>query len=681
MKRTAKVIRRCGMEGKRLEICKLEILWHKLFYTAVASPGVNGILTGMEKPSETPMLLRRPWLIALLLGAVTLAIFSSAIGFDFLNYDDNAYVYENPAVLHGISGDGLVYALTTGDNATWAPVTWLSFELDSTVLGTRPSSYHTTNVILHVAAGMFLFFALSRVLKSLWAATLITGIFLLHPLRTESVAWIAERKDVLFGLFWAAGLLAYSRYVEKPGPARSVLVLVCFVLGAMSKMMMVTFPFVLLLLDIWPFNRVTLDLPGLRTKAWPLIREKIPLFVLMGLVVFLNSRALNKTQTLDELGTNISSRLLRVPENYLFYVEKFFWPANRSIIYANEKIHTGVVISGVLLLLAVSLFTVWKARKQPGLLVGWLWFVGTLVPVIGFITFGSFYVADRYSYIPSIGLSLALVVGLEPLVRRTPRFQWAIALIIMVACAVGTSADLPRWKNSLTLYDAALAVGPHHLVYNNRGAALLQMGKPAEALEDFDAAIKMKPDYADAYGNRGMALLGLGKLDEAIEACDRALALDAKSVVAYNCRGAVFLKKGDTEHAMMDFNAAIMMNPRYATALSNRASIYLDQGNVDAAIQDCDKAIYWDPKYPDAWLNRGNAYSRLGNVKQALDDYDQAIDLKPDDAMYYNNRAGAYFSLQQYAEAKADLDKCRELGGTPHPGLVQALEQAMRQGK
>jgi len=622
------------------------------------------------------MFLRRPWLIAFLLGAVTLAIFSSAIGFDFINYDDNAYVYENPMVLHGISGDGLVYALTTADGGSWGPLTWLSLQLDSTLLGPRASSYHATNIILHVAAGMFLFFALRRMLKSLWAATLVTGIFLLHPLRTESVVWVTERKDVLFGLFWAAGLLAYSRYVEKPGPARSILVLACFLLGSMSKMMMVTFPFVLLLLDIWPLNRLTLDLAGMRAKAWPLIREKIPLFIVIVPVVFLNNWAAKDAKTTGEFGLGFCSRLLRVSENYLFYVEKFFWPANRTIIYPNERIDLAVVISGGLLLLAVSLFTVWRARQQPGLLVGWLWFVGTLAPVIGFITFGSFYVADRYSYIPSIGLSLALVVGLEPLVRRMPRLQWTIALVILGACA-----DLPRWKNSLTLYNAALAVGPHQIVYNNRGAALLKAGKPAEALEDFEAAIKMKPDSAGAYANRGMALLGLGKSDEAIEACDHALTLDAKSVVAYNSRGAAFLKKGDTAHALADFNEAIKLKPEYAMALSNRGSTYTELGNLDAAIQDFDKAIYCDPTYPDAWVNRGNAYNRLGNVKHALDDYDQAIELKPEDAMYYNNRAAAYFGLQQYAEAKADLDKCRELGGTPHPGLVQALEQAMRPGK
>ena len=562
-----------------------------------------------ENRTETSPVLRRPWLVAFFLGAITLALFSPAIRFDFVNYDDNLYVYDNPAVLHGLSGAGLHYALTTGDNATWAPVTWLSYELDSSLLGTRPSSYHTTNILLHVAAGLILFFALWLMLKSTWSSALVAAIFLLHPLRTESVVWISERKDVLCALFWALGLLAYWYYTAKPSLGGWLLLLLCFLLGAMSKMMMVTFPFVLLLLDLWPLKRITLDWEGLRSRGWKLLREKIPFFVLCGLIVFLNSRALHAKGTFKTEGTGVLEKLMRVAENYTFYLGKIFWPTSRTILYPVHPVQTAAAILSLLLLVAISTAAFWQARKRPWLLVGWLWFLGALVPVIGFVSFGPFDVSDRYAYIPSIGLTLAVVVVLEQCTARREAARWPIALLLIALCSFLTYADLPRWKDSFALYDAGLRVAPDCVAYVNRGT--------------------------------------------------------------------VYLKQGDEQKAMDDFNAALQIEPDYPLALSNRGCIEIDFGNIDAAIADCSKAIQDDPILADAWNNRGNAYNRVGRTTEAVADYNQAIQLKPDKALYYNNRAAVLFGLQKVTQAKADLDKCTELGGTPHPGLVAAVNEAL----
>ncbi len=555
--------------------------------------------------------------MAFLLGALTLAVFSPAFRYDFLNYDDDLYVSNNRAVQHGLDAAGWHYALTSGDAGTWAPVTWLSYELDTTLLGARASSYHATNVLLHVAAGLVLFFALRRMLKSDWAATVIAGIFLLHPLRTESVAWIAERKDILCALFWAAGLLAYWLYAQKPGLARWALVFLCLLGGLMSKMMMVTFPFVLLLLDVWPLKRAAGFPPALRGAAgefqisnWrSLLVEKIPFFLASFLCVYVTSRALNAVGTLAPAGGQVLEKLLRVPENYVFYLGKIFWPVNLSVIYPTEKVTLSAALSGGLLLGVITLAAAWQLRRRPWLLVGWLWFLGTLVPVAGFVTFGHFYVGDRYTYLPSIGLTLAVVMTLENFSRRFETARWIGGVAVLALCALATRADLPRWQNNLTLYDAALRVGPHYVTYNNRGMAWFKSGDAPRAMADFDAALQLKPDYATALGNRG--------------------------------------------------------------------GLRADFGDPHAAIADCTAAIKGDPRLADAWSNRGNAYNRLGEPSKALADYDQAIKLNPGQAMYYNNRAAAYFLLKQFPQAGADLEQCRALGGQPQPGLVRDLEAAI----
>ena len=542
-----------------------------------------------------------------------MALFSRAIGFGFVNYDDDVYVYENPHVLSGLSGLGLRYALTTRDVGTWAPLTWLSYQSDTSLLGPRASSYHLTNVLFHAAAGALLFVALQLLGQSLWVAVTVAALFLLHPLRSESVVWIAERKDVLCAFFWMLGLVLYSAYARRPNGLRWLAVFLCFIAGVMSKMMMVTFPFVLLLLDFWPLRRVALDSASWRQQLRRILLEKIPFVAVAILTLCITGTALHSRGVFSARPSGGVSDLLRVPENYLFYIGKLFWPAHLSVLYPLREVRPSLAFLSAAVLAGATLAAVWKARKLPGLAVGWLWFLGVLVPVVGFVPFGDFVVADRYTYLPSVGLCWGLVTLAEHAAYQFTAARWSATALLAISCAGATLADLPRWRDSFSLYDAALRIGPHYVTYNNRGVALGKAGESQAALADFAAAIKLNPHFSRAYNNRGSLLSDLGQYDEALR----------------------------------DFN----------------------------------KAIELDPASAGAYDNRGNALARQGKPEQALLDYKRSLEIEPTQAIVYNNRASAYFELKRFPEALADLESCRRLGGQPHPGLVQAVAEAMKQGR
>lgn len=473
--------------------------------------------------SEDP---KRSILIAVLLGVLTLALFSPAIGYGFVNYDDDLYVYENQHVLQGLNGSGIEYALTTSDIGTWAPLTWLSYECDTTVQGPRARSYHLTNLLLHAAAGALLFFLLQLMAQSLWVSVTVAVLFLVHPLRVESVVWIAERKDVLCAFFWMLGLIAYWSYAQKPNARRWCAVFLCFVAGLMSKMMMVTFPFVLLLLDFWPLHRLDLDGATLWKEVRRLIFEKIPFFGGIILAIFISGSALHSRGAFSARPAEGLNDLLRVPENYVFYLGKFFWPAQLSVLYPMADVRLEIALLSAALLVVITLVVLWQARQKPWLLVGWLWFIGALVPVAGFVSFGDFVVADRYTYLPSVGLAWALVASADPLARRYVFGRWIATAIVALACAGATAANLPRWRDSFALYDAALRIGPHYVTYNNRGVALLQAGQTQAALADYESALKLNPKFSRAHNNRGSVLSDLGRYDDAIRDFDDAIKHD-----------------------------------------------------------------------------------------------------------------------------------------------------------
>jgi tetratricopeptide (TPR) repeat protein len=499
--------------------------------------------------------LKKPWSLALLLSVMTFALFSPALRYDFINYDDNLYVFENARVLHGLSWESLVYAWQTIDGASWMPATWLSFMLDTSLYGVRPAGYHLTNIILHAASAGLLFFALQRMTRRVWLAAAVAALFACHPQRSESVAWIAERKDVLSVFFWMLGLLAYARHAEQPGPRRMMWVVVCLLLGVMAKPMVVSFPLVLLLLDFWPLRRLGGSTTALRANAWPLLKEKIPLLLICAAVAVGTIWSQASKGGILPVHFPWYLKLFRVIENIGFYCQKFFAPTELTIVYRIDKLdYLHVALTG-LALAGISLLALRQAWRWPWLAVGWFWFLFTLAPVAGVFRIGEITVADRYSYLPSVGLALAVVFATAEMTSRWPRFRSGLAGALaglMLFLALATWADLPRWRNTFTIFESAYRNGAHFIACDQLGSLLY-------ARQEFQQSIVV---------------------------CNRGLADNPEFASLYNTRGGDYYGLGDLDHALADFNRAIELNPAFSPTYYGRAMIHVQRQQFAEARAD-----------------------------------------------------------------------------------------------
>lgn len=499
--------------------------------------------------------LKKPWLIALLLSAVTFALFSPAIGYEFINYDDNLYVFENTHVAHGFTWDGLKYAFRTIDGASWMPVTWLSYFLDTSLYGTKPAGYHFTNILLHAASAGLLFLVLQRMTKQVWPAVFVAALFAFHPQRLESVAWVAERKDVLSVFFWMLGLLAYARYAEQPGPRRMIWVAVCLILGIMAKPMVVSFPLVLLLLDFWPLRRFGNSNAEFRAHAWPLIKEKIPLLAICAALAVLTIWSQGHQGGIAPVHFPWYSKLFRVFENLCFYCKTFFVPTGLAIVYPVEKLnYLHVVMTGVGLGV-VSLLVLWRAWRRPWLAVGWFWFLLVIAPVAGFFRIGEITVADRYSYLPSVGLALAVAFSAAEAIAHWPRIRTLVAGTLagwVVIGALATWADLPRWRNTLTVFENAYRNGAHFI-----------------ACDHVASILYTRRDFQDS-----------------IEACNRGLAQNPEFASLYNTRAGDYYMLGDLDKALADYDRAIQANPDFSATYYGRALLHIQRKQFAEARED-----------------------------------------------------------------------------------------------
>jgi protein O-mannosyl-transferase len=499
--------------------------------------------------------LKKPWLIALLLAAATFALFSPAIGYDFINYDDNLYVFENSRVLHGLSWAGLVYGFHTIDGASWMPATWFSYMLDTSLFGTKPAGYHLTNILLHSASAGLLFLALQRMTRRSWPAAVVAALFACHPQRLESVAWIAERKDVLSVFFWMLGLLAYAHHAEQPGPRRMMWVAVCLILGVMAKPMVVTFPLVLLLLDFWPLNRLGGSIAELRARAWPLIKEKIPLLMICAAVAAVTVWSQGNQGGIMPVHFSWYLKFFRVIENTSFYCQTFFAPTGLAILYRTEKLDYLLIALAGLALVAISLLALRQAWRWPWLAVGWYWFLFTLAPVAGFFRIGEITVADRYSYLPSVGLALALVFSAAEIAVRWPRIRPVLTGALagwIFFCALTTWADLPRWRNTFTIFESAYRNGAHFI-----------------ACDQFGSLLYARQEY-----------------QQSLTVCNRGLEENPQFASLYNTRGGDYYMLGDLDHALADFNRAIAVNPAFSPPYYGRALVHIQRKQFAEARAD-----------------------------------------------------------------------------------------------
>jgi protein O-mannosyl-transferase len=604
-----------------------------------------------QRKTQSLDLISKPVVLCLALALVTVAVFFPARNFEFLNYDDPDYFTANLHVQAGLSAKNVVWAFTTRAAANWHPLTWLSLMLDADLFGKNPAGPHLVNLLFHTVNTVLLFLLLRRLTSATWRSAFVAGLFALHPLHVESVAWIAERKDVLSAFFGLLALLCYANYAlfkvqsskfkvespTEPGFPSSVLwyltSVLWFTLGLMSKPMLVTLPFVMLLLDFWPLNRF--DVQGSRFKAGDLGKlmvEKIPFFAL-SIAASVITFWVQKSGGAIKDQVPFPGRLGNAFVSYLRYLGKTVWPDPLATPYPHPGHWNGsLVVASVVLVLGVSVAVVLFSRRFPFLFAGWFWFVGMLVPVIGLVQVGDASMADRYMYLPAIGLFIAATWAAgEMLKTSSPKLIAATAMIILLLCGIKTRAQLPFWQNSGTLFRHTLAVtAGNNIADNNLGTWLSANGRPEEAMACFNESLRIKPNNADALFNLGNVYARMGNWDDAIAYYGRALeAGPAQADILGNLGVALAAGKRFPE-AIESYERALKLDPGSAELHNNLATVLFQQGRFDAAAEHFQAAAGLAPGNPQFLINLGDALARLGRTNDAVNYFQRALQLQPD---------------------------------------------------
>jgi Tfp pilus assembly protein PilF len=572
-------------------------------------------------------LARRDWLAAAGLAVVTFAVFAPAISYSFINYDDPEYVTRNPFVVRGLSAEGMRWAFTTFDSANWHPLTWLSLQLDASLFGTWPQGFHLTNVLVHAANAALLFLALRQLTGAFGQSVLAAAMFAVHPLRVESVAWVAERKDVLCAFFGLTALWAYGWYAAAPSLRRYSLVVLALTLSLLSKPMLVTLPFLFVILDWWPLGRLRPDTLG------ALLVEKLPLLALVAGSCLATVAAQAAGGTVADLATfPLRIRLENAVVSYVAYMATMAWPANLAVFYPHSAyvydgrggLAVGEVAGAASLLIAVTVLATVLRRRAPYLLTGWLWYLGTLVPVIGLMQTGIQARADRYTYFPQIGLAVALCWGVSAAAGRWQRPALAAAVIALLALAVRTEYQLPSWYDSLSLWTRALEVA-----------------RPSP-----EALCKLAEAYAHTAGHD----------DDARRLYEEALRLDPNSARAHNGWGNLLLRQGQVDSAAQHFEIACQLAPHVAGAHTNWGIALYRKNDLDAAAQQHQLAIQLAPGLAEAYGNLGQVELARGQPARAADCYRSELRLRPDDVRARANLGISLFKLGRSDEALVYLN-------------------------
>lgn len=626
--------------------------------------------------------------VCVLLVLAVAVVFGQTVRHQFVNYDDDQYIYLAPAqVTKGLTLNGIAWAFTHSHAQNRHPLTTLSHMVDCQLYGLQPGGHHLTSVLLHTATSILLFLVLYWMTGGLAPSALVAAVFAVHPLRVESVAWVAERKDVLSGLFFMLTLAAYLRYVRRPFALhRYLAVVVTFALGLMSKSMLVTLPFVLLLLDYWPLGRFKLQ-PALETgtdEVRPSVRlrgmirlvlEKIPLVALSGVAAaatFLTQR--KWLQPLDEL--SLGMRVANAVVSYGMYLKKFFCPTGLIPFYPHplDSLPWATAIGCALLLAAISLAAFLGRKKHPYLLVGWLWYLGSLVPVIGLVQAGEQAMADRYTYLTQIGIAIAIAWGLASLVQARPARGWiagVAAAAILVTLVVAARHQTSRWRDSQTLWTHALQVNPQNNIARfNLGNVYFHENLFDEAIEQYRMSIAIDPDYKMAYLNMGVVLDRLNRKDEAIVQLQKVLELDPDTARAHYDLGNIMVQKGQFEAAVAHYRKALEIDPQFDLPLNNLANALLLLGQADEAIRHLRRAIKTQPNNVDACFNLGNALAERGQLDEALDLWRKVVQQQPTRAQAYlhmglvllvqEKRAAAIVAFRQSLEINPNLTQARK---------------------
>jgi tetratricopeptide (TPR) repeat protein len=626
--------------------------------------------------------------VCALLGAAVLAVFWPALRCGFVNYDDPAYVTQNWHVLRGLSWAGARWALTAVASSNWHPLTWLSHMLDCQWYGLQPQGHHLTSLLLHGANSVLLFLLLNRLTGALWRSAIVAAMFALHPLRVESVVWISERKDVLSSFFWMLTVGAYVCYAEEfkvqPAFAKATagkrskfkvfyaLALALFALALMSKPMVVTLPFVLLLLDYWPLGRLEFG----PKFSWRPVVEKIPFFALAAassLVTFLVQDRAGAVASAARFPLGV--RLENVPVAYIRYLTRTFWPADLAAFYPYVGWRTGEIIGAVALLAGVTALAIWRARTSPYLAVGWFWFLGMLVPTIGLVQAGGQSLADRYSYLPGVGLWIMAVWGLHDLACARARLREAMAMaagLAAVLFALAAWRHTGVYKDSGTLWEATLRSYPNCLAaHNNLSRWLIDQGRWGEALDHCHKALAILPNDTTAHDDLSRIFLHQGKMDEAIAEGLQSIQIQPRSEVNRQTLARAYLQKGDFAAAAASLREAIKIEPSAAEAWCNLGYALLQQGQVPEATAAYERSLELDPDAPLAHNDLGNILLRQGRLDEAMNQFQRAVDLAPSFAEAHYNLAGMLEHRGRLDEAIAQCQKALEI----QPGLGPARQR------
>jgi Flp pilus assembly protein TadD len=581
----------------------------------------------------------RPDLLILLgLAVVTFGIYAQLIGHRFITLDDPTYIYENPIVNRGVSLAGLAWAFTTFHAGNWHPLTWIAHMIDSQLFGMFAGGHLLVNALIHAANTLLVFWFLLRTTHARWSSALVAALFALQPLHVESVAWASERKDTLSTFFGLLSLIAYVRYAEAPSIRRYAWVATMLALGLLAKPMLVTWPFIMLLLDYWPLRRF--DITSRREvaiKVWPLLREKLPLLVLVAasaVITFLAQSHAGAVRTFTE--APIALRLSNALVSYAKYVLLAFWPNDLAVNYPFPKagIPAWQINGAALLLIAITAFCFFQRKIRPYLIVGWLWFLGTLVPVIGLVQVGAQTMADRYFYIPSIGLFIAIVFGLADIAERRRIAPWlsaAIANAVLLVLATLTNAQIHLWSDSFTLFNHALSVaGPSVMVEDCLGLALHKNGQLDEAVPHFEKALQMRPDDDTALLTMGVTRFYQGRMPEAIEYAQAAIRSLPDSPKAHNLLGMALSKQNRNEAALDEVRRASQLAPKDAEIRNNLGLALARLGRMPEAIDQFHEALRLEPDYATAHANLGWALLESGKPRESIPEFEAALHLDPE---------------------------------------------------
>jgi len=572
--------------------------------------------------------------------AVCLIAYGQILSNGFINFDDEVYLTKNLHIKSGINAETVKWAFTAVVSSNWHPLTLISHALDWSLFKDHAGGHHLISLLLHIGSALLLFLFLNKITKNLWPSAFVAALFALHPLRVESVAWSAERKDVLSIFFGLASLYAYAYYVEKPRVARYIFCLILFILGLMSKPMLVTLPFVLLLLDFWPLERwqkalnpinlpiaggtgnqqitkkakkqkrAAKSIPGESRSASPTIShlflEKTPFFIFAIVSSILTIWAQNKGGAVASLQKlPFSERIMNASVSYVAYLGKTFWPVDLAVFYPYQHNYPDWQVAGALLiLLGISGLAIYSVKKAPFFLMGWLWYLGTLVPVSGLVQVGRQAMADRYTYLPAIGIGIMLAWGI-PYLLSSEKMRRIIlapaAAIVLAVLSILTWQQCGYWKNSVELFNHALQVtNNNYLAHTNLGVALAAEGKNEAAVDNYNAAIRINPNHDNAHYNLANLLAKQGKIDEAINHYREAVRINPNYYLAYNNLGINLAKQRNFAEAIYCYRKALQLEPNDPGFYLNLGASLADSGKLQEAIEQFRTAVYLNPDYDDA---------------------------------------------------------------------------------